>query len=157
MPKVFSAKHWKYFQMIIMIASWWLLVWRCLGPKEWGKKNYSLGSCSMPDWQILLIIQCVHCSAWCGLALVVKEVSGWLKHRGEEVAKPPQILCLRVRHNGSSRRTWLWQSTMGSATAPQLAQRGRTICWLMEGVFPGWSYFCRELLEWSLTTCLLSI
>lgn len=91
------------------------VVWCCF----WKK---SLWSCRKPHLLILLIIQSVHCAAWCWLALVVKDVSSCLKHWVEEVAKPQQILCYRVWHNGSSRWTWLWKSTV---VLPQLwlAQR----------------------------------
>lgn len=101
------------------------------------KKTCQGGSCSVPDWQIQLITQCAHRSVWCGLALVLKEVSGRLKRQGEEVAKPLQIPCLGVRRDGSSRRTWLWQSAMSSATVSWLAQSCVAICRATEGVFPG--------------------
>lgn len=92
---VFSLTYWKCFQMNIMIVLWRL---QC-DIASCDKKTVS-GSCSMSDWQILLIIQCAPCSVWCRLALVAKEVSGRLKHQGEEVAKPLQILCLGVTRYG---------------------------------------------------------
>lgn len=67
-------------------AVWWLQ----RGNASCNKKTVR-GSCSMPDWQILLITQCAHCSVWCGQALVVEEVSGCLKHQQEEAVKPRQI------------------------------------------------------------------
>lgn len=144
-PKVLSPTHWKCFQMNIMIV-----LWRLQRDIASCDKKTVRGSCSMSDWQILLITQCAHRSLWCGLALVVKKVSGGLKHQGEEAVKPLQILCLGVRHNRSSRRTWLWQTAISSATAPRLAQRRAAICrawrgsslawndWCMEGMEPGW-------------------
>lgn len=88
----------------------------CSSEKRFKKACRGGGGYRMPDWQILLINLCAHCSVWCGLASVLKEVSGRLKHQGEEVVKLLQILCLGVRRDGSSRRTWLWQSAMSSAT-----------------------------------------
>lgn len=122
---VFSLTHWKCFQMNIMIVLWRLQ----RDTASCDKKTVS-GSCTMSDWQILLITQCAPCSVWCRLALVAKEVSGRRKHQGEEVVKPLQILCLGVSRNGSNRRTWLWQSATSSATEPLAGTE-------MEGHLPG--------------------
>lgn len=59
------------------------------------------------------------------------------KTSGRGSGEASKILCLGVRRNGSSRRTWLWQSAVSSATAAWLAQRWSAICRAMEGVFPG--------------------
>lgn len=134
-PSEFSLTLWKCFQMNVTMERWWL---RC---DTNDRRGWSHG---MPDWQILLITQHARCSVWRRMALVVKEVSGWLKTSGRGSSEASTNSAPWAKTRWSSRRTWLWQSDVSSATASGLAPRRAAICRAVEGVFPGLEWLVRS-------------